>query len=547
MKKKLLSLLALVMLTMTASAVDAPTFTLTKGENAYGTMTFKVNNAEVTTAKEGDQVTVTVEPNTGYIVGTVSGYWDAAGAASRSAVPFEMLDQFTPAAAGTNTWTFTMQRANATVSVSYRKTLQASMVQTIASPTYNGSAQTPAVTLKDGDKTLVLNQDYTVKYSNNKNAGTATATITGIGDYTGTLKKTFTIQRKSVKVTGGITASNKVYDGTTTATVDCGAATISGTLGGDKLTVSGVTGTFDNKNVGTGKTVKLSYTNAMLGGSGALNYKLASSGNQSSATADITKRTVTVSGVKVSSKTYDGTKTATVSLSNVVLNGKADGDDLTVSGITATFDNKNAATGRTATLSYSKAMLGGSDALNYQLASSGNQSSAKADILQKTLYVTANSKTINYGDAPSNNGVTYSGFISTEGTSVLEGTLKYAYNSLSNGTGSSYKAGSPAGSYYIIPSGQSAANYNIIYRIGVLTVLAGVGIIRVDGDSSGVVDGADLDAFIDNFLNNRFPTDKTSASFIRHDANQDGRIDVADAQAILNLSMGLNADGSLKQ
>ena len=47
--------------------------------------------------------------------------------------------------------------------------------------------------------------------------------------------------------------------------------------------------------------------------------------------------------------------------------------------------------------------------------------------------------------------------------------------------------------------------------------------------------------------NGNIPTDPTSDDFIRYDANSDGKINVADAQAILNLAMGLNADGSKKE
>ena len=58
---------------------------------------------------------------------------------------------------------------------------------------YSGKAYTPALTVKVNNKTLTKDKDYTVKYSNNKNPGTATITITGKGNYTGTRKKTFEI------------------------------------------------------------------------------------------------------------------------------------------------------------------------------------------------------------------------------------------------------------------------------------------------------------------------------------------------------------------
>ena len=58
---------------------------------------------------------------------------------------------------------------------------------------YTGSAIKPGVTVKDGNKTLTANTDYTVSYSDNINAGTGRVTITGINDYTGSVQKTFTI------------------------------------------------------------------------------------------------------------------------------------------------------------------------------------------------------------------------------------------------------------------------------------------------------------------------------------------------------------------
>ena len=58
---------------------------------------------------------------------------------------------------------------------------------------YTGKAKKPAVTLKVGGKTLKKGTDYTVAYKNNKNVGTATVTIKGKGNYTGTITKTFRI------------------------------------------------------------------------------------------------------------------------------------------------------------------------------------------------------------------------------------------------------------------------------------------------------------------------------------------------------------------
>lgn len=66
-------------------------------------------------------------------------------------------------------------------------------VDPIADQTYTGSAITPAVVVKGGDKTLTKDVDYTVAYANNVEVGTATVTITGMGKYEGTKDATFTI------------------------------------------------------------------------------------------------------------------------------------------------------------------------------------------------------------------------------------------------------------------------------------------------------------------------------------------------------------------
>lgn len=64
----------------------------------------------------------------------------------------------------------------------------------IADVTYNTKAQTPAVTVANSGRILTAD-DYDVKYTNNINAGTATVTVTGKGNFTGTASKTFTINK----------------------------------------------------------------------------------------------------------------------------------------------------------------------------------------------------------------------------------------------------------------------------------------------------------------------------------------------------------------
>ena len=69
---------------------------------------------------------------------------------------------------------------------------------TIPDQSYTGSEIKPDVTIKDGDTTLIENTDYTVEYSDNINAGVATVTITGMGNYTGTKTASFTIKKADI-------------------------------------------------------------------------------------------------------------------------------------------------------------------------------------------------------------------------------------------------------------------------------------------------------------------------------------------------------------
>ena len=66
---------------------------------------------------------------------------------------------------------------------------------------YSGAALTPDVVVSQGETVLVANTDYVVSFADNLNAGEATVTITGIGNYVGELEKTFTIAPKPVTLT----------------------------------------------------------------------------------------------------------------------------------------------------------------------------------------------------------------------------------------------------------------------------------------------------------------------------------------------------------
>ena len=73
------------------------------------------------------------------------------------------------------------------------KTLTEEMIADIADQIYTGHAVEPEVTVKHGDKVLVLDTDYTIAYTNNIKVGTASVSITGKGNYTGTVTKEYSI------------------------------------------------------------------------------------------------------------------------------------------------------------------------------------------------------------------------------------------------------------------------------------------------------------------------------------------------------------------
>ena len=90
---------------------------------------------------------------------------------------------------------------------------------TISLPTatqyFRGTRIRPVVTIKDGTKVLKSGTDYTVSYTNNLSVGKATVTITGKGDYTGTVTKNFDIVQRSIgNCDVELGAANYYFNGT---------------------------------------------------------------------------------------------------------------------------------------------------------------------------------------------------------------------------------------------------------------------------------------------------------------------------------------------
>ena len=129
--------------------------------------------------------------------------------------------------------------------------LKASVTLSTSIYAYDGKAKKPGVTVKLNGKTLKNGTDYTVSYSNNTKVGTATVKITGKGNYTGSVSKTYSIKNNFKKATvSGI--STKAFTGkniTQSITVKYNGKTLKN---GTDYTVS----YSSNKNIGTA-TVKV--------------------------------------------------------------------------------------------------------------------------------------------------------------------------------------------------------------------------------------------------------------------------------------------------
>jgi hypothetical protein len=203
----------------------------------------------------------------------------------------------------------------------------------------------------------VLGSPYTIVPSAAVGSGLSNYTITYVNG-------TLIVSPASSTVTN-LVALDKVYNGTTNATLDATNAGVAGALNGDNVTLvtSNAVAYFADKNVGANKPVTI--FGLTLSGANAGNYTLT---QPQGLTANITPAGLAIiSGITANNKVYDGTTTATLSSNNVVLSGAFDGDtvSLITNGYVARFANASAGTGIAVTVS--GLTLSGVSAGNYAL------------------------------------------------------------------------------------------------------------------------------------------------------------------------------------
>jgi YDG domain/Bacterial Ig-like domain (group 3)/MBG domain (YGX type)/Kelch motif len=163
-----------------------------------------------------------------------------------------------------------------------------------------------------------------------------------------------TIAARAIAVTG-VTAANKVYDGTTIAAVNAASAALAGVLGTDAVSLSGTaSGSFASKTVGSNKPVTV--TGFTLAGDDAGNYSLS---QPAGLTASITPIGLTAT-VTADSKPYDGNATATAH--GTLGAGVLEGDVVDVVVTSALFNNASIGDNKPVTANLG---LNGADASNY--------------------------------------------------------------------------------------------------------------------------------------------------------------------------------------
>ena len=188
--------------------------------------------------------------------------------------------------------TFTIKQR----SINSSSTGKATVSLSSTSFTYNGAAKKPTVTAKmtlnGSTKTLTKGTDYTVTYSNNTNAGTATVKITGKGNFTGTITKTFTIKQRSI---------NSSSTGKATATLGYTSTTYSGSARKPSVTVK-MTLNSSTKTLTKGTDYTVTYSNNTSIGKATV--KITGKGNFTGTitkTFTIKPKQVTISSAKSSS------------------------------------------------------------------------------------------------------------------------------------------------------------------------------------------------------------------------------------------------------
>ena len=320
---------------------------------------------------------------------------------------------------------------------------------------YNGQPSNVTATatgLISGDEVNV-----SVTGGKEKDAGTYTATATALtGDKAGNYAlpsaatQSYTIAKKDVTVSS-VTLEEKTYDGTTNANVlEVHFDGFIGAFGGSEPFYT-ATAQFDDANAGDNVSAKVQ-VHLKENSRPAKNYTL-TNGDNFQTTGKINKAQTTLT-VAAKDAVYTGVAYAEKNLTKT--------SNLDTAPTYTYYTDNNGAKGtvlKTAPVNAGTYWVEGSfgETTNYSAVTS---KAVKFQITKAPLTITAKPHTITYGEAATNDGVTYEGLAGSDTSSVVTG-LTYEYN---------YEQYGNVGEYTITPKDATADNYDITYRPGKLTV-----------------------------------------------------------------------------
>lgn len=268
---------------------------------------------------------------------------------------------------------------------------------------YDGTSRTPVIEVYWGDDLLTEDTDYTVTFETNSNpdegagdvtvrAGVVTVMVQGTGDYAGVLYKDYEILPKLIHVTfdGDLTAT---YNGGTNVTLNESNARLETVADADKSGTAAnpsrikirsgtLKGDLDDPNVETGKPIRLDIENTKLDGTSASNYAVT---HIEGTKVNVLPKEISITGIGVYDKAYDGTADATVKPGSAVFSGIAEGDAEALSAAlsdegSAAFDSASVGENKHAIVT--GFVLTGSAAGNYILTNPTASLSATANIIK---------------------------------------------------------------------------------------------------------------------------------------------------------------------
>lgn len=400
----------------------------------------------------------------GYVTdGTIPDYSNANVHSENISVPVTLKDNF-----ATN---YSLSSSSVSVLATITPKAITPTVEDIDAVTYNGKAQTPAVTVKDGETALTAG-DYTVKYENNVNAGTAKAIITAKagGNYTfDQVTKTFTINKANFGTVPSKVV-NIVRDRAEAQTGSLSAADLvaNAPAGATVKSVSGTGAIMAEVKVENGKVAYTSKTNLDDTAAAASYTVTIESTNYNNFTVTLTFQPVDKEDAKLTltapkSKTYgDGAFQLSAAVGNPGANGKytwsVTNGSVTGNGSKATASIANAGTMMVT--------------VTYESDTTMATATANITIDKATITVRALDRQVRVGMSVPTLGNILGKDYTVEGLGYndkLGGTVTLSYAKTPNT--------SSTGRYEIVPAGgtvPNTTNYNaaIVYESGYLTVVS---------------------------------------------------------------------------